>query len=1168
MTSGPGPVSPPAAVWRVGDVIEGRYEVLHVHEQGGMGLVYRVRHLTWGTDLALKRPRPDRLRGPRDRERFVTEADLWISLGLHPHVCGCHFVRVVDGVPCVFAEYVPGGSLADRIRDGRLYEGSPDDVLARILRVAVQMAWGLDHAHRRSLVHRDVKPANVLLDLDGTAKLTDFGLAGAHAGTSAGPDPATGAGGAWNTAAYASPEQAGGRTVGWVLGRRSDVYSYGVSVLEMFTGGVTWMAGPAAGAALEEHLADGGAGTAMGTGTGWGGGAGTPPPIPREVAGLLRRCLQRNAILRPRSMGEIADELTALYERSTGRAAPPPPPVTENARADELNNRGLSLLELGREEEAETLFAEALQRDPQHLAATYHRGLMRWRRGDAAPDGPAERHYEAVVVFTDEDLLTELDTLRARTDDPWQARLLIAQVHLERGDLDSARALLDELEDERPADPDVRAARQALLDGRVPGGRCLGTRALPWQQDGTRHTSRLAPNGRWLMSSRGADGTTRLWDLTSRVCRLTVTATPNTVDADVDGQIAVSADAAGTVRVWDLADGRCLRSLPLPEAETERERTAGLVRLSGDARQVTVVVDDEVCVWDVGRAELIRRRRLDGRRDTRWGEVSDDGRWALSSRERGGPARLWNLETGRSRLVLPDYSHAGGTSMAAVCLDADASMAVTATVDRVLRVWDLATGRCVRRFSTNRRVTALSMSADGRSLLTGAADGSVQLWDLHRGRCLRTFRGHRGVVLDVLIGAAGTSGLSFADDGTARWWEWEPLGQPVAAPHFSMARRPAELDRLGEDVDALVARAERARAEQRFTAARDLLARARAVPGHERSPRLLDAWHALGRVLPKTGLRASWPVRTFTAEGMTSVLAVALAADGRRAVSVGGGFDPVRVWDVTTGTVRPRHGAGNPTTIALSPDGERLLTAGHGRVGVWSVDDFVRLTGLDRDQVGGAQHVSFSADGRFALAASHYYPGWLWELDTGRRVQTLRGGGVSVIWLGDDGRMSVSGGLDGLVRLWDLDSGACVRVLSGHPGPVASVCLSADGTRILTSGTRGDPTIRLWDAADGTCLRVFDELPAYASVVRFTADGRFAVSGGGYDAAVRVWDVGTGRCLSVLAGGAARITDVAVTPDGRFVLAGEEGGTLRLWELDWELGALGAPEGETGERWT
>ncbi|HUR07785.1 MAG TPA: hypothetical protein VM347_34945 [Nonomuraea sp.] len=76
-------MSEPAEIpplWRVGDVIDGRYEVTRVHEHGGMGLVYRVRHLLWGTDLAVKCPRPELFQSAADRERFVTEAEVWVSL--------------------------------------------------------------------------------------------------------------------------------------------------------------------------------------------------------------------------------------------------------------------------------------------------------------------------------------------------------------------------------------------------------------------------------------------------------------------------------------------------------------------------------------------------------------------------------------------------------------------------------------------------------------------------------------------------------------------------------------------------------------------------------------------------------------------------------------------------------------------------------------------------------------------------------------------------------------------------------------------------------------------------------------------------------------------------------------------------------------------------------
>ncbi|MFD9409702.1 serine/threonine-protein kinase [Streptomyces sp. NPDC059989] len=170
------------ADWRVGDVIEGRYRVLRVHGNGGMGLVYRVRHLGWETDLAVKSPRRELLHDGRARERFVAEAENWVTLGLHPHVCGCHYVRTIGGIPRIFAEYVTGGSLREWIDDGRLYEGGPERATARILDLAIQIAWGLGHSHAQGLVHQDVKPANVLVDTaaDGTdpvAKVTDFGLA-------------------------------------------------------------------------------------------------------------------------------------------------------------------------------------------------------------------------------------------------------------------------------------------------------------------------------------------------------------------------------------------------------------------------------------------------------------------------------------------------------------------------------------------------------------------------------------------------------------------------------------------------------------------------------------------------------------------------------------------------------------------------------------------------------------------------------------------------------------------------------------------------------------------------------------------------------------------------------------------------------------------------------
>src|SRR5262249_42296189 len=172
----------PVEPWRPGDVILDLYEVREVFTSGGRGLVYRVRHRGWNMDLAVKCPRPEYFRDELDKEDFEQEAETWVKLGLHPHTVACYYVRRLGGIPRVFAEFAAGGSLDEWLRTRRLYRGGPEQALERVLDVAIQVAWGLQHAHDQNLVHRDVKPGNVLLTDEGLAKVTDFGMAKARGG--------------------------------------------------------------------------------------------------------------------------------------------------------------------------------------------------------------------------------------------------------------------------------------------------------------------------------------------------------------------------------------------------------------------------------------------------------------------------------------------------------------------------------------------------------------------------------------------------------------------------------------------------------------------------------------------------------------------------------------------------------------------------------------------------------------------------------------------------------------------------------------------------------------------------------------------------------------------------------------------------------------------------
>jgi serine/threonine protein kinase len=195
----------------------GPYRLLERVGAGAYAAVYRARHEVMEVDRAIKVLRP---RAAAQRDQLLREARVAARIR-HPNVVAVLDCGVApDGTPYIVMEYVAGRSLADRLRDGV-------PPRAETLHVARQVAAALDHAHGLGVVHRDVKPANVMLGDDGTARLTDFGIAQAGAVPDRG-EPWAGLG----TPAYMAPEQR--------LGQRgsahTDVYALAVVMHEMLTG--------------------------------------------------------------------------------------------------------------------------------------------------------------------------------------------------------------------------------------------------------------------------------------------------------------------------------------------------------------------------------------------------------------------------------------------------------------------------------------------------------------------------------------------------------------------------------------------------------------------------------------------------------------------------------------------------------------------------------------------------------------------------------------------------------------------------------------------------------------------------------------------------------------------------------------------------------------------
>ncbi len=202
-----------------GTIFAGRYEVIEEVGRGGMGVVYKANDTKLKRTVALKFLPPDLIRNAEAKERFFREAQAAAALD-HPNICTVHEIDEAEEKTFISMAYIEGQSLKEKIEQGPLE-------MDEALDIAIQVAEGLEEAHKKGVVHRDIKSANIMVTEKGQAKIMDFGLAKV-AGTSL----VTKEGTTLGTVAYMSPEQTRGESVD----HRTDIWSLGVVVYEMLTG--------------------------------------------------------------------------------------------------------------------------------------------------------------------------------------------------------------------------------------------------------------------------------------------------------------------------------------------------------------------------------------------------------------------------------------------------------------------------------------------------------------------------------------------------------------------------------------------------------------------------------------------------------------------------------------------------------------------------------------------------------------------------------------------------------------------------------------------------------------------------------------------------------------------------------------------------------------------